>query len=323
MRLTTNVDKLNGDIRELKADLAVINGQLNNEFVDASSNAPDWVRPYPESKLLVSRRRLHDAERSKTFTEFTLRSFTAFVSVEDVYRTNLEGGRSKVDKNAPRKKAIDKSILNEIYEAVYHRFKVQINAQIETAAKTKTSFNWKSKVNLMVQKKLQSIASHFRAIKAGETKNDDLKKEDKEDFRDYERYITDPNLFNDLDEKIDQQPDTPRLPIQAAPGEKDTSNNTSNGKNRSSPVDTNEKPISSKGKRKKYATSSSSSSTSSSSSDESIASSSTRTSREAEDDSEAEEIRSQSARKKKHLAKVAKMLSKLERNKKRSKNRRG
>lgn len=298
---------LNVRISELKADILVINSQLNNKFIDVSSEVPAWIRPHPDSKILVSRKRLIDAERSSTFTEYTLRTFTAFVSVEDAYRTNLEGRASTINKDAQRKKAIDKEILKEIHDTVYYQFKAAIDAQTEAAEKNKVRFNWKSKVNLMVGKKLQSIARHFEAIKACKEKDNNLTEEDKEDFRDYERYIKDLSLFRDLDAKIDQQlarSSAIEPSIQTSSASKTTTSISSSHENLASTSGSVVLKEKSKAEKKRKYPASSSSSSSSSSSDDELASSS-------EDDSQTDSIVSKSEREKRRLAKTEAIFRKL------------
>ena len=225
---------------------------------------PAFVRPHPESKILISSTRLRDAKRSSTFTEFTLRSFTAFTLVEDAYRTNLDGGQSKIDKNAPRKKAFDKNLLDDIHAAVYYHFKPTIDSHTEASAKHKERFNWKSKVNLMVSKKLLVLNKHFMAIKAGNRNDKKISEEDKEGFQMYQDYIQKVSLFEELDAKIDHQQSSstveqsPQLSTQAAYSENEPS-----FKSKSPSASPHKSKNSKKRKKKKYLTSSSSSSSSS------------------------------------------------------------
>lgn len=62
---------MKNELEDLKSEMKIINSQLNDKYPKISlDELPKLIKPYPNFKILISRRRFEVAKRSNTFISF-------------------------------------------------------------------------------------------------------------------------------------------------------------------------------------------------------------------------------------------------------------
>lgn len=189
------------ELDELKLQIAAHEKRFSNKLTDDRETEP----LYPGSERQVNKMRLRLAlgNNKNTFTAFVLQIFTALCSVEDTYRRNLKGRASTTTKGKP-KLAFDQTIIDDIYGAVEHYYGEHLKKIEFTSLQERQKFNWRSKVNEQINKKLGQLNRRFEAMKKGEDKSE-LTEEDLVGFKDYAMYSDDPTAFELLNMEVDDE----------------------------------------------------------------------------------------------------------------------
>lgn len=224
--INQEIDVVKKDICHLKSEFSGMINQFNslsNEFNNYKENIRvssidenGETECYPGStiKLPYINHQLA-LKQSDTYTAYVSKTLYHFFQIENCVGCNVFGGSGK--------RAIDQFILTEIYKTVDHHFKNEIDRALEnkiTASKLKdktklekiTSKHHKqvqTSINATINKKLGKLNRHMRNLRIHGQIDSELTDNEKSLFKDYESFLKNPSLIDDLfvfdGEKTDEE----------------------------------------------------------------------------------------------------------------------
>ncbi|XP_044597326.1 uncharacterized protein LOC123273907 [Cotesia glomerata] len=118
------------EIRTIKeSQTQILQRQLGNQNLQPELNAQVEIG-HPGSNVFVRRNQWDTADSRDTFQSMGVSLVKALYEEDVLLRSNLKGGASKIDKNAPQRPGLDKNILAAIKEAVKQKFPAEFKQSL-------------------------------------------------------------------------------------------------------------------------------------------------------------------------------------------------
>lgn len=178
-----------------------------DELISDRRYVESKVELYPGSNLLVDSTKLVFCE-SSDWSTWTNRIVSVVFDVDEIYRHNVLGGKPKEKKGEQIteddcKIKLDEFKLSEIYKSIQVKFPSFVEDH-------KEKNKWKSMVNSVLNLKLGAINRYFKQMRdnfGSENISNDyvLPRDDSSNLKSLSIYSNNPNLFKELDAKINEQ----------------------------------------------------------------------------------------------------------------------